>query len=110
MLELIAQNEWKMSIEAKNDTVLLEGCIELGCTEQIHDILVEFFNIGVETDYIFVAEGIVEQDIMDFLYNFEMARQVEEGYIPTMFYGLMGRDIIAAVKEVIEKNRPVIVC
>jgi hypothetical protein len=122
MKKLLDEQEYMVDITAikEDNIVLLNAEHQLGCTEEIHDILVDFYNMGlqnscVDEPEIFFTEGIVVEDVMELLYLMGWADKLHvilEGthsmslvFMPTMLYGVYGRELCQAVAQVIEANK-----
>jgi len=121
-MKLIPEQECVIDITPMNEDniVLLDAEHQLGCNEEIHDILVDFYNMGIlntqcasEDIQAFIPEGIVEEDIMYLLLQLGFADAVflirpndglVKAYFPTMLFGIQGRELCQAVAQVTNIN------
>ena len=123
MIDIYPENKYKIDIRVENDKVALiknNQVYFLTCNEEVYQILSDLFNLGIDNTFnpieemeMYECNTDVERDVFEILHNFNLidAQRVtflglsHWAYTPSFIYGIVGRDICAAVKQVIEKGK-----
>ena len=116
MIEIISEYDWDIPFEIENGRIYLDGVdgdIEsYACTEELHDILADFLNMGIENALckpveVYTSNTQLEENIMTELKSLSLAtsRRDEIGdytYTPTIIYGMVAPKLISAIVEEIK--------
>lgn len=112
MRRLVNEEEYHVDITAleEDNVVLLDAEHQLGCTVEVYDVLVEFFNMGIDNclknaDHLYIPENVVEEDIMELFWQIGFAYKTIGGYFPSMLWGIHGMELCHTVAQVIEANK-----
>lgn len=119
MLEITDRREWDLFFVIKDGHLYLDGVdgdiYPYFCTEELHDILVDFLNMGIKNTLysgpeVYLGETEAERNILAELKAMSLAksRPTDEhsiyAYIPTILYGMIAPCLIEAIAEELQEN------
>jgi hypothetical protein len=119
MLEINDKRYWDLHFTIENGYLYLDGVdgdIEpYACTEELHDILVDFLNMGIDNTLYKPVESYspdtqLKKNIMAELKALSLAKSTHDEddnanhlYAPTIIYGMVAEKLIAAIRKELDK-------
>lgn len=110
-MKLIDKNSYMVPLEVRDDLMVLNGDLALPISTEVINILIDFFNLGVERclhggSTVYTDESEIEHEVLTTLEAFGLAscnydrNDTNVSYfLPTMLYGVVGIEIIERFRK-----------